>query len=312
MTTPPNRSPGTPTSLMRGKLCQTSQGALHVTDNISEIASEKWNDKMSTSKSHSIDFLKDDRREMTWGRRIALCLMDKKWYNPRAAEGEDTAVELVGSDIMSNSSTELDDDFDEKMSDPKPRLDKAWAYFEHVALYRYLVPPEDQDKEKKNIFVRMVRKFMKANKKFEKAEPGESEHITRMYHPVFTPHKQLGDFGLGIGLYFSTLRAITFFSLLAGLVSLYNILYFSSEAYLPLEYQEGIPTLLVRRFEFKFSYRRRTNSRTSNQSFHFQNFAARKCHLHADFLGSLPGLQLHWGTRTQCLWFFTSRPLWHC
>jgi hypothetical protein len=41
------------------------------------------------------------------------------------------------------------------------------------------------------------------------AEPGEKGRPTRLYDPIFTPHKQLGHFGLGIGLYFSTLRAWT-------------------------------------------------------------------------------------------------------
>ena len=50
------------------------------------------------------------------------------------------------------------------------------------------------------------------------------------------------DFGLGIGLYFSTLRAITFITLLAGVVSIYNILYFASDEYQPEEYTSNIST----------------------------------------------------------------------
>jgi hypothetical protein len=287
MTEPPLSSPVTPTSLMRGMLYQSSQGALRVTDNLSDTMGESGNERrisFSPSKIDSIDFLNDDRREMTWGRRIALSLMDKKWYNPRAGEtaeeadkegGEGAAPSDVehplkdhegmeGSDVQSTSATEPDDDFDEKMSDRKPSLEKAWAYFEHVALYRYLVPPGDQDKKKKNIVVRMVRKFMKADKKLEKAEPGENGQPTRLYDPIFTPHKQLGDFGLGIGLYFSTLRAITFLTLVAGLISIYNILYFSSEDYLPLEYQESISTLQVSQVDFTLSKQFLINRSTSN------------------------------------------------
>jgi hypothetical protein len=44
---------------------------------------------------------------------------------------------------------------------------------------------------------------------------------------------KLGDFGLGIGLYFSTLRAIAIITLLAGLINIPNIIYFSSSEYLP-------------------------------------------------------------------------------
>lgn len=275
MTESPLSLPVTPTSLMRGMLYQSSQGGLHVTDNLSDSTAENGNgNRLSFSSStqvEAIDFLKDDRREMTWGRRIALSLISSKWYNPKAGEAadaddkgreaeetcdlapplEDKDEIMAVSDIQSTSPTERIDDFDEQMSDRKPNLEKAWAYFEHVALYRYLVPPGDQNKEKKNIFVRMVRKFMKANKKLEKAEPGENGQPTRLYDPIFTPHKQLGDFGLGIGLYFSTLRAITFLTLVSGLISIYNIMYFSSEDYQPLEYQERISTLQVRRCDFK-------------------------------------------------------------
>jgi hypothetical protein len=45
--------------------------------------------------------------------------------------------------------------------------------------------------------------------------------------------EKLGDFGLGIGLYFSTLRAIAVITLIAGLINIPNILYFSSSDYLP-------------------------------------------------------------------------------
>lgn len=50
------------------------------------------------------------------------------------------------------------------------------------------------------------------------------------------------DFGLGIGLYFSTLRAITVITFLAGLVSIYNIMYFASDEYQPEEFTRNIST----------------------------------------------------------------------
>jgi hypothetical protein len=56
---------------------------------------------------------------------------------------------------------------------------------------------------------------------------------------------QLGDFGLGLGLYFSTLRAITIITLILGLISVYNINYFASDDYLPFEYRHNL-TLLTR------------------------------------------------------------------
>jgi hypothetical protein len=86
---------------------------------------------------------------------------------------------------------------------------------------------------------------MKGNKKFDKAEPNEDDTPTRLYSPIFTPHKQLGDFGLGIGLYFSTLRAFAFITFVAGLISTYNIMYFASEDYYPPDNDYDIPTLMI-------------------------------------------------------------------
>lgn len=51
------------------------------------------------------------------------------------------------------------------------------------------------------------------------------------------------DFGLGIGLYFSTLRAIAFITFIAGLVSVYNIVYFASSEYQPPEFTHNISML---------------------------------------------------------------------
>jgi hypothetical protein len=79
----------------------------------------------------------------------------------------------------------------------------------------------------------------------EKAEPGDHDNITRLYSPIFTPHAQLGDFGLGIGLYFATLRAIAFITLVAGLISIYNMNYFASEEYMPKEFRDQIESFLV-------------------------------------------------------------------
>jgi len=91
---------------------------------------------------------------------------------------------------------------------------------------------DDSAKTKKCLLTRIYRKlFCKANKQLKRAEPGERELPTALYEPLFTPHKQLGDFGLGLGLYFSTLRAITVLMLVAGLLNIPNFLYFNSPDY---------------------------------------------------------------------------------
>ena len=106
--------------------------------------------------------------------------------------------------------------------------------WDHVALSRYVVDASGEPKIKKCLLTRIVRKlFCKANKQLKRAEPGEREYPTALYHPIFTPHKQLGDFGLGLGLYFSTLRAITVLTFLAGLLNIPNFMYYNSTEYQP-------------------------------------------------------------------------------
>jgi hypothetical protein len=109
-----------------------------------------------------------------------------------------------------------------------------------VALARYVVPGTSEQEEElrklkrqqKNILVRCFRRcFCKSNQQLNRAEPGEAFLRTRLYSPIFTPHKQLGDWGLGIGLYFSTLRAVCILTFLAGVLNTQNFIYFSGPDY---------------------------------------------------------------------------------
>ena len=60
-------------------------------------------------------FLKDSKRERTYGRRVATWLKDRfpRWY--------------MGKD---ETSRDIDDG---------PSLEKAWAFYEHVTLQRHIV-----------------------------------------------------------------------------------------------------------------------------------------------------------------------------
>ena len=82
----------------------------------------------------------------------------------------------------------------------------------------------DEKPNNKPLPVKVARKlFCKGNKQLDRAEPGEADRPTRLYHPFFTPYKQLGDFGLGIGLYFASIRGLTVLVLLAGLIHIPNL-----------------------------------------------------------------------------------------
>ena len=134
---------------MREKRAVDFAARVHTTSSLSEYSQKG-------SLSERIDFLQDSETEMTWGRRIALRLMKNEWYYPKPQEEE-------GSETPSS-----DDD-----EGQKPSLARAWAYFEHVALERYIVQE-------------------KGSKSLERAEPGERFFNTKLYNPFCMAHNQVG------------------------------------------------------------------------------------------------------------------------
>jgi hypothetical protein len=230
----------------------------------------------------TIDFLQDPPQEMTNGRRIALWLAQKfpRIYYPASTQQKKNK-ETNGAE-----------------TEP-PSLEKAWAFFEHVTLQRYLIL-SDQDEEKKeqrklengekemeeeeeffdchssacpssdglaeeedaddggyryyfqklrpttNITqstTHLVLLEQRRNQKMTAAQPGESHFPTKLYPLLSTPLSQLGDFGLGFGIYFATIKAYAILVLLGGILSIPNIYYFASSDYNHGP-QEGVPTLL--------------------------------------------------------------------
>eukprot|EP00535_Pseudo-nitzschia_heimii_P002305 CAMPEP_0197188562 /NCGR_PEP_ID=MMETSP1423-20130617/18015_1 /TAXON_ID=476441 /ORGANISM="Pseudo-nitzschia heimii, Strain UNC1101" /LENGTH=924 /DNA_ID=CAMNT_0042640429 /DNA_START=119 /DNA_END=2893 /DNA_ORIENTATION=+ len=161
----------------------------------------------SQENGPKIDFLQDDVREMTWGRRLAMKLVNNRFYNPSAVHYENNDEEGKES---AEDPDRIRDDFEQDIILEKPCLKKAWAYFEHNALYRYMV------REKGT---------------YDLAIPGDDTHPTRLYPWLLLPHRELGDFGLGIGLYFSTLRYLIVVLIVAGLISIGNIMYYAGPEY---------------------------------------------------------------------------------
>jgi hypothetical protein len=91
---------------------------------------------------------------------------------------------------------------------------QAWAYYEHITLPRHFVG--------ENTAEHVLRL----------AEPGETED-TELYHPIRTPQSSLIEWGIGIDLYFSSLRIMAGFLLIAGLINLPNMIFFASDDYSP-------------------------------------------------------------------------------
>lgn len=92
-----------------------------------------------------------------------------------------------------------------------PDLNEGWAFYEHVTLARHEVNTKGAD---------IVR-----------AAPGEGQKKTELYNYFTTPASSLKDWGVGIALYFSTMRVYGLALLIGGLFSLRNIFYFFSDDY---------------------------------------------------------------------------------
>jgi hypothetical protein len=135
--------------------------------------------------------------EMTIGRRVARFLSRYNWYNPHLSTHADT-------DASDATTIKL----------PPPSLDAAWEYFEYINLPRYLVDGDDTK-----------------GKNLVRAEPGEREKQTRLYPFCGTNDEDMSDFGIGVGLYFNTLKLLTIITFVAGLISIPNMMFFASEAY---------------------------------------------------------------------------------
>ena len=160
---------------------------------------------------NEIDFLNDPIEHQTYGRRIARWLAQ---HYP------------IYYGIVPNPD--------------KPSLDKAWAFFEHVTLQRYIVDEHDaalaaarstttaHNNSKRE---RLKRAFHQGDRRLNIAEPGEQEFQTKLYPPLSTPLSQLGDFGLGFGIYFATIRDFAILFLLGGLLSIPNMAYFGGSDY---------------------------------------------------------------------------------
>ena len=110
-------------------------------------------------------------------------------------------------------------DYYNELYDPEnkiefPNLDTAWEHFEHIALPRCF--KEDG-----------------GTNNYDRAEPGEFEDPTMLYPVWKTKLVDMGDFGIGVGLYFSTLQLFAIISFIAGIINIPAIAHFRSSDYSP-------------------------------------------------------------------------------
>jgi len=206
----------------------------------------------SIQKYSASPFLNDPLYEMTRGRKLALKLQQFPWYQPRNSNhwdsqglGLQSAWAYFEHSVLPRYIVKNADG-----SMPVPRSQKSSS--SRVSVYESsdvgssdnnddVVSKGDSDiddwlytpKPKRPTKSSSSKKGQGFRQKgdLDRAEPGESKLPTKLYSPFFTPLSQLGDFGIGVGLYFSSLRAVAFITLIAGLISIPNILYYASDKY---------------------------------------------------------------------------------
>lgn len=97
-------------------------------------------------------------------------------------------------------------------------IDKAWAYFEKITLPRRM-----KDDNNDSAYVR--------------APTGTNDKPTFLYPAWTTASKDLADFGTGIAVYFSTMRALILIMVVAGFLYTPTFLYYKSDAYSTATYE---------------------------------------------------------------------------
>jgi hypothetical protein len=192
----------------------------------------------SGSYESSTSFNEDDHPEhWTFSRKLALFLSKYSWYHPIGGAGEEVGGSSYSmrdeisekGEAAASAAAEADEEtfFDTCSSeqeqqkllnpyhptaDPRQMLKEAWGYWEHVTLPRYFA-------------------FSRSKQNLEKAKPGESALATRLYGVWETRETDLSEFGIGVGLYFYTLRCLAVIFLIAGLINIPSMMYYASLDY---------------------------------------------------------------------------------
>jgi hypothetical protein len=118
-------------------------------------------------------------------------------------------------------------------------------------IIHYFDPNKEGDEEKPSLkksfdFFKeqtVPRRVQKEDGTYKLLEPGEENENAEFYPVLTTSLEDLSEFGLGIGLYFSTLLALTGLFFVCALILLWTVTYFRSDEYSHGS-QEDLPFLL--------------------------------------------------------------------
>jgi len=142
--------------------------------------------------------------EMCFERLVASRLMQNPWYNPMRYY-----LQLEKSAPLIDQSTGGGREH-HHASSSLPSLEMAWAYYDNYMLPREYIEPDDKD------------------------DGHRKGRRSRLYPVWDTSHKKLGsDFGIGVGLYFSTLASCATMVFVAGILNLYQIYVFANYSSVP-------------------------------------------------------------------------------
>lgn len=218
-------------------------------------------ERRSMQKYSESPFLGDPRYEMTKGRKIALALQNAPWYRPRKSRAWDadgiglqSAWAYFEHSVLPRYIVKGADEANADLPDEDDDRSTGTGKRSRVSVYESdagsteggdggagVTDDSGSDvddwlytsskKDKRGGGGKKPKGFRHQKGDLSRAEPGETSKPTRLYSPFFTPLSQLGDFGIGLGLYFSSLRAVAFITLIAGCINLPNIMYFASDDY---------------------------------------------------------------------------------
>jgi hypothetical protein len=168
------------------------------------------------SKSHRCHTEKAQSRELTYGRRIARYLSKNKLlakvYNPSSFDNKNGH----NGDVEDSEQNQEKQTFARKDEEIKS-LDAGWEYFEH-----YVLPRCHAEKfENKN------------GRKYMRVKPGNNDEKTMLYPVWKTPLQDMGDFGIGVGMYFDMLRFFGFVALIAAFICTPALVFYASNDYSP-------------------------------------------------------------------------------
>jgi len=189
---------------------------------------------ISSSDSVSNFVTKLLHNDRTYGRLLYEALSRYQWYYPPILSLNTSGFSSSKQHPLKKYSTQTEAQQMESTQEllknvtlfHRPSLKKAWDYFEFVTLPRHVVFPTSRGLSKNLTY----------------AEPGFQNFATKLYSPLKTHMSQMGDFGLGIGLYLSILQKMSLMLLIAAILSAPNYIYFLSSEY--SDGQPGIPFLL--------------------------------------------------------------------